>query len=482
LLLRRLLALVLTAALAVGVAAALSSLGGAAPDAPLVPGSGQLPGEGEEAVDPLAWDEDREDELVAAAARGHAHPLFTQVPGGARASAERVARWRGLVERTAAQADLDADALEALVYLESAGRPDAAADPELEGAVGLTQILAQTGRDLLGLRTDPAEARRLTRAIRRAERRGRAAAAERLRARRAEVDERFDPARALAATGRYLTIAREELGRDDLALVSYHMGIGNLQGVLEAYGEDDVSYAQLFFDSTPLHHAEAWRRLSGFADGSNTYLWRLEAAREVMRLWREDGVQLDRLAALHDAKASAEEVLHPPDATEAFAEPDDVADALGDGDLLALDPAQLGRLGLRISPDMGELAGRLGQEPELYRALRPAALATLLYTGAGVEAIAGPGPVTVTSTVRDRRYQRLLVDVNVEATRSYSLHTTGWSFDIRRRYHSAAHARAFQFLLDRLQAHDLIAWVREPGAIHVTVSERAEVLLGALER
>ena len=42
---------------------------------------------------------------------------------------------------------------------------------------------------------------------------------------------------------------------------------------------------------------------------------------------------------------------------------------------------------------------------------------------------------------------------------------------------SSRQARAFQFLLDRLQALDLIAWVREPDAIHVTVSARAGRML-----
>jgi hypothetical protein len=35
-------------------------------------------------------------------------------------------------------------------------------------------------------------------------------------------------------------------------------------------------------------------------------------------------------------------------------------------------------------------------------------------------------------------------------------------------------------MLGRLQSQDLIAWVREPAAIHVTVSSRAQALLGAL--
>ena len=59
---------------------------------------------------------------------------------------------------------------------------------------------------------------------------------------------------------------------------------------------------------------------------------------------------------------------------------------------------------------------------------------------------------------------------NVQATRNFSLHTTGWAFDISRHYRSRAQALAFQFMLDRLTALNMIAWVREPDAIHVTVA------------
>ena len=44
----------------------------------------------------------REDAFAAAAARGHAHVIYAKSPGGARASAERVARYRPLVEAAAA--------------------------------------------------------------------------------------------------------------------------------------------------------------------------------------------------------------------------------------------------------------------------------------------------------------------------------------------------------------------------------------------
>ena len=75
----------------------------------------------------------------------------------------------------------------------------------------------------------------------------------------------------------------------------------------------------------------------------------------------------------------------------------------------------------------------------------------------------------VTSTVRDARYQRVLASRDLEATHNYSLHTTGYAFDIARMYRSRSQALAFQFVLDRLSALGLIAWVREPQAIHVTV-------------
>jgi hypothetical protein len=82
----------------------------------------------------------------------------------------------------------------------------------------------------------------------------------------------------------------------------------------------------------------------------------------------------------------------------------------------------------------------------------------------------------MTSAVRDQRYQDLLSARNVEATSRYSLHTTGYAFDVLRRYRSHAQAVAFQFTLDRLQALNLIAWVREPAAIHITAASDAAAI------
>jgi hypothetical protein len=467
--------LAVTAACA-AVLVALAALGGGDDG----PAEGQLaPGRApaqDEGVDPLAWAPQKRAALESAAAAGYSHVLYAKSPGGAGATAARVARFRPLVEEVAEANDLDADVLEAIVFLESAGRPDARASDDLSGAVGLTQILAETGQNLLDMRIDVEASERLTRGIARGRR-----VAARTRA-RARVDERFDPRKALEGTARYLKFAKQQLGRDDLAVVSYHMGVGNLQTALERYGDEDIPYAQLFFDVSPLRKAAAWRFLSSLGDDSSTYLWRVYAARRIMALWRHSPAEVANVSSQQLAKASAEEVLHPRSTATVFEDADAVEEAREGGALRGLVPADLRERGLRIDPRMGELGGRAGTTAETYRALRPEALALLLYLGEGVQDVADDERATlkVTSTVRDERYQRLLVrSGNGEATRGFSLHTTGYAFDVAREYRSRAQARAFQFWLDRLQAHDLIAWVREPGAIHVTVSRRAQQLVRA---
>jgi hypothetical protein len=175
---------------------------------------------------------------------------------------------------------------------------------------------------------------------------------------------------------------------------------------------------------------------------------------------------------LQSHKASAEEVLHPPESTPTFDDPFAVGRARASGALRAIDQTVLAPYGLTIDPNMGALAGRIKQSPPLYRALRPPALAVLQALGAATRALSGSQPLIVTSTVRDEDYQRVLAATDQEATHAYSLHTTGYAFDIARVYRSRAQALAFQWVLDRLAARGMIAWIREPQAIHVTVASR----------
>jgi soluble lytic murein transglycosylase-like protein len=381
--------------------------------------------------DPWAYAPDREADFQARAAAGNSHVVYVKSPGGIFATAQRVARYRDRIEAAADEAGVDPDLIEGMVLLESAGRSDARASDDLEGAVGLTQILAETATSLLGMEVDVARSERLTRKLGRA--RG-PREANRIRAQRAHVDERFDPAKALAATGRYLKQAKDEFGREDLAVVSYHMGIGNLQQLLGHYGDAEASYAQLYFDASPDRQARAYRFLTGLGDDSKTYLWRVLASSEVMRLYRDDREKLGRLAELQAAADSGELVLHPPDSTKTFDNQEAIDEAYKDGDL----------------------------RPTAGGGLRPEAFALLAYIQRGVQTVSGTrSRLRVTRTVRP----------------DGGIHATGFAFDIRRDYASGAQAEAFQYMLDRLQALNLIAWTRDGDAIHIVASSEGKRLL-----
>lgn len=494
------LAALAAAAVVVVVVVVTGAVGGSGFDADAVAAAGRGGTD-----DPFAYEPDRAADLESRAALGVSHVLYEKSPGGIVASARRTAAWRPQVESAAAAHDVDPDLMEAMVLLESAGRPEVIAGDDPEAASGLAQILAGTATDLLGMEVDLARSRALTKrivateaAMARARHRSRSdrpkvrsealmqlrrlsARERRLRADRAAVDERFDPEAALDGMGAYLEIAGERFGRADLATASYHMGIGNLESAIAAYreqtpGAGDPPYVQLFFDSSPLRNEKAWELLASLGDDGSTYLWRVLAAERVMGLYRDDRGELERLAELQGAKATQEEVFHPRPETTTFAVPADIEAAIDDGTLLALPDGAA--YGYAIDPGMGELASKLGVEPSLYRALRPEALATLIYMAARVRAInGGRGALTVTSTVRDDGYQRELLDVNDQATGAYSLHTTGYSFDVLRDYSGDRQAEAFQFMLDRLRALDVIDYAYEPEAIHVTVSDEAAPLL-----
>jgi hypothetical protein len=406
--------------------------------------------------DPLGYDSGAQAAFVARAAAGLAPVLYAKSPGGAVATAARVARYRPLIEDVARRAHQDPNTLEAIVFLESAGRPTVRASNDLSSAVGLTQILAQTATGLLGLKVDVAASTKLTARILRG---GPAGRIRTLQARRRAVDERFDPRKALEATTRYLEFAQGQLnGRDDLAIESYHMGVGNLQRALKAYGNADIPYAQLFFDSTPLRHTKAWSILASLGDDSSTYLWRIGAAKAIMSLYRDDPRKLAAQAALQESPAG-EQALRPP-STARFAD---------DGALKTSALAVVDGAGLRLSQ-------ALAAAPAGQRALRPDALKLLRYLALGVRDVSKTAPIVVTGAARSVAAEERDTQGVFGAEAAPSTHTTGFAFDLSRRYRTPAQAQAVQFWLDRLTALDLIAWSREPTTIHVTVGPRASAL------
>ena len=286
------------------------------------------------------------------------------------------------------------------------------------------------------------------------------------------MDERFDPRKALEATGRYLTLSRGRFGREDLSIAAYHMGIGNLESVIRDFGAPR-SYAEIYFGTGPTRHAAAWRRLYALGDDSSTYLWRVYAARDIMRAYRDDPDALGRAADLYTAKNSAEEVLHPEDATEVFDDPDELEAAYRDGDIRSFPKLRAGSACAATAAWASWPSAWSASPASTAACVRRRTRSRPTWRGSPARRAAARRRSTVTSTVRDGEYQDVLSGRNPEATTAYSLHTTGFAFDVARAYASPAQARAFQFVLDRLQSLNLIAWVREPGAIHVTASGEA---------
>jgi hypothetical protein len=450
------------AALILVVAIVVSALSGGGLPRPPAPTVADSAGPG----DPFAYRSSQEADFVARAAAGNARPLFVLSPGGAVATAARVAAFRRAIDRATSGSGIDPNLVEGLVFLESAGRPQAIAGSDPAGAAGLTQILAATGQSLLGMHVDLAKSRRLTRQIDAVASGARAGRLGTLLARRAAIDDRFNVAKELAGTVRYLKIAEQQFGRPDLAVESYHMGIGNLHQVLAAYdGGRPVPYAQLYFDSAPTRHADAYRRLASFSDDSWTYYWRVQAAVAIMHLYRTDRAELSRLSALQFDDDAGGAALHP--SVKPFADPAALAAAYQDHSIVPL-PSNAAALGLVIDPGMGTGARAVGAPRSLYRGLRPEALRFMIELAAQVRRVSGlrNAPLRIGSTVTDERLESQVGVSDPPAA-------TGWAFSVQRRYAAPAQAAAFQAILDRLQSLNLIAWAREPDAIRITVASDA---------
>ena len=58
----------------------------------------------------------------------------------------------------------------------------------------------------------------------------------------------------------------------------------------------------------------------------------------------------------------------------------------------------------------------------------------------------------------------------------------GWTFRVSRDYASKRQALAFQYVLDRLQVLNVIAWSRSASTIRVTAGRDAEALEPLLDR
>ena len=175
--------------------------------------------------------------------------------------------------------------------------------------------------------------------------------------------------------------------------------------------------------------ARARRRLRRPTSGGS---WRPS---EIMRLYRDGPRRARAPPAAAGPQGVAEEVLHPPSRTRAVRRPVRVAARARAGELAPL-PAATGAAPACAIDRTWASSPSARPAPRLYRALRPEALAMLSSSARAPDAIARDRPAR-----RDEHGARPPLPArcsrrNIEATRAFSLHTTGLAFDI------AAHATA----------------------------------------
>jgi hypothetical protein len=189
-----------------------------------------------------------------------------------------------------------------------------------------------------------------------------------------------------------------------------------------------------------------------------------------MHLYRTDRAALARLNTLQNEDDAGAEVLHPPSGPS-FSDPNALASAYQSRTLVPL-PSNAAGLGLAYNPGMGSGAKALSVPRSLYAGLRPVAQRLLIELAARVRALSGTNrPLEVYSTVMDAHYRQ-------QTGQGFEAQTTGWAFQIARRYASPAQAAAFQAVLDRLQSLNLIAWAREPTVIDITVASDGNATAG----
>ena len=96
---------------------------------------------------PLGYNPSRTAQFVARATAGEAHVLYTKTPGGAVATAAREARFGSLINQVTAGTGVAPATLEGIVFLESAGDPQAIAggDPGERVRLGVGLVLVEHG-------------------------------------------------------------------------------------------------------------------------------------------------------------------------------------------------------------------------------------------------------------------------------------------------------------------------------------------------
>jgi hypothetical protein len=324
-----------------------------------------------------------------------------------------------------------------------------------------------------------------------------------LLAKRRSVDERYDPAKAIAVQTRYLVQLARRYGSLDWALQAYHGGEGGvartvayylgdrraqfastegaIRGVLASRGgavtrvRPHLTYADFYFGITPRTHPQAFGYLFGRSDDHRYYWWKVLMAERAIALYRRDPKEFERQWQALRPGQRMEVAWHPRHEELAFRDVAALRRGYADGTLVRL-PADLGARGIELGP----IAPLDAANAYHYKGLRPESMGALLRVAGLYRRHGGRAALRVLSLMQTTQYSALLdaryptpppkepVD---PADLPIDLHPTGLTFDIQRPV-SDWDRKVLEYALGILYDRSEISWLiereRGPSRYHIT--------------
>jgi soluble lytic murein transglycosylase-like protein len=326
-----------------------------------------------------------------------------------------------------------------------------------------------------------------------------------LESKRRQVDERYDPAKAIASQTRYLVRMARRYGSLDWVFQAYHGGEGGvrntvayylgdrwkqfgspegaIRGVLASRGgiervREPLSFEDLYFKTTPVTEPAAFSYLYGRSDNHRYYWWKILAAERAIDLYRRDpGKFREQWQALRPGQR-LEVVWYPRSKELNFHDVAALKQGYAAGQLVHW-PAGARSHGLVLD----NIAPLDPANAYQYKGLRPEALGALfriadLYLNSGGSSM----PLRVVSLVQTEQYR---AELNARHPPSWmrrptkpeeipiDLEPTGLCFDIQRP--TAAWNRkvleyALGWLADRNQIYWVEEWEQGPPRYHICPS------------
>jgi hypothetical protein len=287
------------------------------------------------------------------------------------------------------------------------------------------------------------------------------------------IDERYVPARAIAAMARRVSNRRAWLGgKIDFAIAEYHMGAGRMAKLLSAYfgrtikvsevtaemQSSGLSYPELFWTNTPYHRPDVYEALADLneVDYSPTYYFRVRQAMRLLATYRESKEGYARLASVYQGKFGWAVLpswqwsfVTEPITTELPAAP--AAGVLHQdmNERFVLLPGVASTFGVREGTD-AMTAERSTIGSALFVAHHLKRLQGSRYSGFEIT-------------------RMLAYGTEHEDDESFPLHSLGWAFDVPSKNLSKNDQRDLEFILTDLRQAGLLAYVEDgrPATYHI---------------